>query len=359
MMEQKNTDPVERACILLGLESVDAKDANIELLLQGLLDKRPGCHPDNFTDPKAQAIATKQFQEIQELIAQLEMLRQRSIIKRGETNLTDTTAPETLSYRIQLNATEEEVRNLKDEVQKLRKKCQSLEAELKAEHDSRRDKELARIRELYKPSKGHILGTTLTVLLASVLAILSQIEKIGTSLERLLPTSSEINRVIFFWVAIAVIVVTLLKFLKNFEFKTMMGGVCTTSFASRFFSYVTRSRYWDDFDDDEHQKPVRFSEDQIVNFLSVAFKVIPYDRNSKDKRTKGSFSSAQEFYRRIVSFLRNPRRLYRRTLGLCSDETFDNLKDAFIYKLIERRLVADPRPNGLMHMFEARSEPHE
>lgn len=343
MTEQPDNDPVARAKELLGPSS---NDASIEELLDQLLTFRTSCHPDRFTDPDAKQEGAERFKLAQQLIADLNSLRQKQLVKRPKYDLA--TQPEdldTLNLRLKLNAAEVEISKLKNSITELERKFASFQQEVAAERAARRESELAEIRKLYEPSKNRLLGAAIAVLLTGSLGILSQLEKVAAQLERIWPRAPETTRVTLFGISLIILAATVLRWLRHTEFQAMLSGVCTTDFARRFLR--DRDSYgW-------HRSSTRFDEVQVVDFLEKEFTHVTGDRTTS---SESLLKAARRFIARIWWWTRNPRAVYRRTLSLLGHGTYNHLKDAFIYWLIQRQLVAAPKAIRLAHEFVAKGD---
>lgn len=345
MSEQPDKGAVERAKEFLGPSS---KDASIEDLLDLLLTLKKSCHPDRFTDLDAKKVGEERFKAAQQLIDELNSLRERQVVKAviGNDLPSQRSELDTLTLRLQLNAAEAEILQQESATAHWKSQFASLQKEISAERAARRDREFAEIRKLYEPNKNRLVGAAIAILLTGSLAVLSQLEKVAAQLERIWPGAPGTMRVVLFILALTILVATLLRWLRHIEFQAMLGHVCTTDFARRFLR--DKDLYFR-----ERRSATRFDEAQVVDFLE------------KDFTRKNEVSALKiellpkvvgRFLARAWCLMIHPKVVYRGVLGLLDHETYHHLKDAFIYWLIQRQLIAAPKAIRLVHEFEAIGE---
>jgi hypothetical protein len=340
MSEEQGNNPIARAKNLLGPSS---NDASIEDILDQLLRFRTTCHPDRFTDPIAKKAGEQQFKEAQELITELNALHEQQIVKASGRDLaTQRDGLDTLSMRLRLTAAEVEIAALKGTIAEMQK-------EASAEDTARRVKELAEIKKLYEPSKHRLVGAAIAILLTGALGVLSQFENVASQLERIWPGAPRTTRVVLFALALIILMTTLLRWLQHTEFRAMLGRVCTTGFA-QYFLQGKDEYYW------RHGMRTCFNEDQVVKFLEKDF---AQKNDVPNIEIKFLPKTVCRLSARAWWLLTHPRVVYRWILGLLNHESYNHLKDAFIYWLIQRRLIVNPRAISLVHVFDIKGDEDE
>tara|TARA_R110002073_G_scaffold59094_6_gene149237 strand:- start:12416 stop:13495 length:1080 start_codon:yes stop_codon:yes gene_type:complete len=330
-------------------------------LLDALLNFRTQSHPDRFTDDEAKEIATERFKVAQEAIDQLERKRQRDLIAKPHSSLTVASpTKESLRLKLEINAEQKRFEELQKKFRKLSKDHLALKNELQAERDAKRKEELEALGKIYEPSRGRIVGVAIAVLLTGAVAAIGQVGSIGESIQKFSPIAPWLLNIAIFLTCMAIAGATLFRFLKHSAFTAMMNETSTTRFATEFLKEIRRERRHWDHDDDHSDGPLRFNESSVIEFVRHYFtaselKRDPYYylRVEPEKKEVGG-SRFRRAFEAVLKPLKTPRYTYRRALGLLGTSAIDHLKDAFIFHLIHRRLIDDPRSEFLVHQFEVK-----
>lgn len=342
MEEGDAPDPVERARELVG---DDAGELSIDDLVMRLTEARRVFHPDNFRDEEQKKVAEGKFKEIPQLVKALTALRERSLTKLPANELIrrQPTFAE-VDERLRTFALEQENETLKAENRYLQLSVDALKKEYEDAVAARRDRDLEELKGLYQPSRRRLVSLAITAVLAAAMYALTRVQAIADELVKSSAVQPDIIRRTAFAAMLIVLVIAVWQYLRHVLFNNMIAGCQTTSAASDFLTFVNENFYGHH---DPRLSVYGFDEINVLRFIEERFGI---GQPLLSKLHSGT-TIWYVLRRRIRDLWHASEITAYRAMGLHTPQTVDRLKEAFIFYLIDRRLIEPRHANKLVHVF--------
>lgn len=291
---------------------IDSENSPLDLLI--LLRKhRNNFHPDLYTDHDAKSSAEAKFVEIGNMITELDSFIQRERVTKSPQELAlFQPLYDNASLQSKIDELSAENERLKSMNEYLNSKMNEKETENNKKQREEMEEKQSELISIYKPTNNKIFSISFILIISGIIPILTKIEAIANIITKYAPFSTSQINTFMFIIFIAVIIISLARYIEYTKIKSRMAEIISPSYIKSFMRFIDGKKI--------------FSESSVYSFI--------YGRNNVLKKI-----SSRVGFKSI------------------KPETINNLKDVFIYNLVSKQLVSIACADNLDMYFKIKEKP--
>lgn len=289
-------------------------------LYEKLYQYRSKTHPDLFIDKDEKSDAENRFKDCYKYLDELsDYINKDRMINPKELTVYDKEF-EMLQRRQEMIKNEKELERYKNEIlflqsssSNLSNKVKSLESEMKTLRTSKISEKSDELISTYRPTSKNFKVLGITIILSTLIAVLTQIEQITGKIFKYSPLDKSILNIIVFTVFVFVIVFYLKKFIEHKRVEGFIKVIQSQRSINGFYEYLM-----------ETAKEKEFSDYDVYQYIELRLE-------------------PQKFIAKHI--LSNMSKVNK-------EETYEVLKEIFIYNLLIKSLVVHVGAENLNQKFK-------
>ncbi|QHW33226.1 hypothetical protein GZH47_22180 [Paenibacillus rhizovicinus] len=299
------------------------EDLSPQELYEMLYRYRLKTHPDLFkeTDEKSEAedrfkTCYKHLDNLSEYMMKERMINPRDIVVYDKDF-------EIVQSKQELLKSERELERYKNEIQYLQLSCsnlsdkvKTLESEIKSLKSTKVTEKTQELVASYKPTVRNYRALGITFVLSALIAVSTQIEQLSGTVFKYSPLNKSLLNSIVFVIFLLVITLYLKRFIEHKKVDTFAKAVKSQGSINGFYEYLT-----------ENAKDKEFSEFEVYQYIELKF-------------TPNNFIK-KHFHSKIIK--------------VNEEETYEILKEIFIYSLFVKNLITYAGSENLKQKFKIKN----
>lgn len=291
---------------------IDSENSPLDLLI--LLRKhRNNFHPDLYTDHDAKTSAEAKFVEIGNLITELDsFIQHERVIKSPQELALFQPLYDNASLQSKIDELSAENDRLKSMNEYLNSKVNEKETENNKKQREEMEEKQKELISIYKPTNNKIFSVSFILIISGIIPILTKFEAIANIITKYAPFSTNQINTFMFIIFIAVIIISLARYVEYTRIKSRMAKIISPSYIKSFMRFIGRKKV--------------FSESSVYSYIY----------------------GEENIFRKICSWIG-----FKST----KPETVNNLKDVFIYNLVSKQLVNIACADNLDMYFKVKEKP--
>lgn len=289
-------------------------------LYEKLYQYRYKIHPDLFIDKDEKSDAEKRFkdcynylEELSDFLNKERMINPKNLTVYDQDNELFLRRQEIIENEKELEKYRNKVQYLESSNSDLSNKVKSLENELKTLRTNKISEKSDELISTYKPTSKNIKALGITIILSTLIVVLTQIEQVTGTIFKYSPVEKSILNYIVFTVFIFVMVLYLKKFIEHKRVEEFTKIIQSQKSINGFYEYLMDS-----------EKDKEFSDYDVYQYIEL--KLEPQKSISKH--------------------------IFSKIIKVNKEETYEVLKEIFIYNLLIKGLVVHVGADNLNQMFK-------